>query len=144
MCKRALSPLFAPFFSIPTPNHTQSPSFTHPLPPEQHPPTPTKPNHSFGFSRDDVGGFIGSYLENKVLEKDPFETLDRDGVGQLMQTAVTKGRAAAGDVAFGICGEHGGDPQSVRCCCGGWGGCLDRSGVGREDVQRAETDSLRF
>lgn len=51
----------------------------------------------------------------QVLEKDPFETLDRDGVGQLMRTAVAKGRGVAGkSVAFGICGEHGGDPQSVR------------------------------
>lgn len=70
---------------------------------------------TFGFSRDDIGGFLPSYLNNKVLEKDPFETLDRDGVGALMRTAVTKGRAVLGDgVAFGICGEHGGDPQSVQ------------------------------
>lgn len=60
---------------------------------------------------------LHSTNQNQVLDKDPFETLDRDGVGQLMKTAVTKGRAAQGSgVAFGICGEHGGDPQSVRVC----------------------------
>ena len=66
-----------------------------------------------------------THQNKQVLEKDPFETLDRDGVGQLMRTAVSKGRAAKGTgVAFGICGEHGGDPQSVRgfvlFCSGKW------------------------
>ncbi len=59
-----------------------------------------------------------AYLEAKVLEKDPFETLDIEGVGQLMEMAVAKGRAVSKDKMFGICGEQGGDPQSVRAMGG--------------------------
>ena len=70
---------------------------------------------TFGFSRDDVEGrFMSEYLELKLLRANPFETLDRDGVGQLVQMAVESGRAARPGIKLGICGEHGGDPQSVR------------------------------
>ncbi len=72
---------------------------------------------TFGFSRDDIeGSFMPRYLEQKLLAANPFETLDRDGVGSLVRTAVAKGRATRPDVKLGICGEHGGDPQSVHFC----------------------------
>ena len=72
---------------------------------------------TFGFSRDDVEGrFMSEYLELKLLRANPFETLDRDGVGQLVQMAVESGRAARPGIKLGICGEHGGDPQSVQFC----------------------------
>jgi pyruvate,orthophosphate dikinase len=71
----------------------------------------------YGFSRDDAEGkFIVRYLENKVLPANPFETLDRDGVGRLMAIAVEEGRRARPDLEIGICGEHGGDPDSIRLC----------------------------
>ncbi|MDR0358834.1 MAG: pyruvate, phosphate dikinase, partial [bacterium] len=71
----------------------------------------------YGFSRDDAEGkFIVRYLENKVLPANPFETLDRDGVGRLMAIAVEEGRQARPDLEIGICGEHGGDPESIRLC----------------------------
>src|SRR3954453_9530435 len=69
---------------------------------------------TFGFSRDDVEGrFMSEYLELKLLRANPFETLDRDGVGRLVRMAVESGRAARPGIKLGICGEHGGDPQSV-------------------------------
>jgi pyruvate,orthophosphate dikinase len=72
---------------------------------------------TLGFSRDDAEGkFLTRYLEDGVLEHDPFATLDVEGVGELMRTAVERGRAANGALAIGICGEHGGDPASVRFC----------------------------
>ena len=72
---------------------------------------------TFGFSRDDVEGRImPKYLELKLLEANPFETLDRDGVGALVRIAVEKGRAVRPDIKLGICGEHGGDPASVQFC----------------------------
>jgi len=71
---------------------------------------------SFGFSRDDIGGFLGAYLDNGLLEADPFQTIDQDGVGQLVQTAVEKGRATRKNLKVGICGEQGGDPASVEFC----------------------------
>jgi len=71
---------------------------------------------TFGFSRDDIGSFLPRYLELKILPDDPFQTLDQHGVGQLMQIAVHKGRGARQDLELGICGEHGGDPESVKFC----------------------------
>ena len=71
---------------------------------------------SFGFSRDDIGAFLPEYLDKGVLKADPFQTIDQEGVGQLIQMAVTKGRATRGDLKIGICGEQGGDPASVEFC----------------------------
>ncbi len=71
---------------------------------------------SFGFSRDDIGGFLHEYLDNKMLAADPFQTIDQDGVGQLIEMSVTKGRATRKDLKVGICGEQGGDPASVEFC----------------------------
>jgi pyruvate,orthophosphate dikinase len=70
----------------------------------------------FGFSRDDIGGFLGEYLERKVLKADPFQTIDQDGIGQLIDMGVKKGRLTNKDLKVGICGEQGGDPASVEFC----------------------------
>jgi pyruvate,orthophosphate dikinase len=69
---------------------------------------------TFGFSRDDIGKFLGAYQDKKILDKDPFSTIDTVGVGALVRTAVEKGRAARPDIKLGICGEHGGDPASIH------------------------------
>jgi len=72
---------------------------------------------TFGFSRDDIEGrFMPKYLELKLLDANPFETLDRAGVGELVRVAVERGRKARPDIKLGICGEHGGDPPSVAFC----------------------------
>ena len=71
---------------------------------------------TFGFSRDDAGKFINYYTENGILEKDPFQTLDQEGVGQLVKMGVEKGRSTNPKLKVGICGEHGGDPASVEFC----------------------------
>ena len=71
---------------------------------------------TYGFSRDDIGGFLPDYLESKILEHDPFQSLDQDGVGQLVSMAVKKGRNVQKALKIGICGEHGGDPSSVEFC----------------------------
>ncbi len=71
---------------------------------------------ALGISRDDMGSFLMPYTENEIFKKNPFATLDTTGVGQLMQTAVTKGRSVRPDIKLGICGEHGGDPDSVKFC----------------------------
>jgi pyruvate,orthophosphate dikinase len=71
---------------------------------------------TFGFSRDDIGGFLNDYLEKNLLEADPFQTIDQAGVGQLIQMAVVKGRSTRGELKIGICGEQGGDPASVQFC----------------------------
>jgi hypothetical protein len=63
-----------------------------------------------------IGGFLGAYLEQNLLEADPFQTIDRSGVGQLIEMAVQKGRATRKDLKIGICGEQGGDPASVKFC----------------------------
>src|SRR5512134_725769 len=69
---------------------------------------------TFGYSRDDVGKFLGIYQERKILDKDPFASLDTTGVGQLVDMACRKGRATKKDLKLGICGEHGGDPSSIH------------------------------
>ncbi|MEW6439491.1 MAG: pyruvate, phosphate dikinase [bacterium] len=69
---------------------------------------------TFGFSRDDVGSFLPEYLAKKILPEDPFQSLDIEGVGALVQSAVQKGRNARGKLKIGVCGEHGGDPKSIR------------------------------
>jgi len=71
---------------------------------------------TFGFSRDDIGGFLPYYLESGILPADPFETLDQNGVGQLVEMGVKKGRQARPGLKIGICGEHGGDPDSIDFC----------------------------
>lgn len=72
---------------------------------------------TFGFSRDDAEGkFLQDYLDNKILKDNPFITLDRKGVGKLMQMAIAGGRKTKPHIEFGICGEHGGEPNSVRFC----------------------------
>jgi len=71
---------------------------------------------TFGFSRDDIGGFLHDYLDKKMLSADPFQTIDQEGVGQLITMAVQKGRATRPDLKVGICGEQGGDPASVEFC----------------------------
>jgi pyruvate, orthophosphate dikinase len=71
---------------------------------------------ALGFSRDDAGKFIKVYLDKKIFKEDPFQTLDQTGVGQLMQIAAQKGRKVKKDLKLGICGEHGGDPASVKFC----------------------------
>jgi pyruvate,orthophosphate dikinase len=72
---------------------------------------------TFGFSRDDIGVFLPDYLQEKVLPADPFQHIDQTGVGQLVEMGVTKGRQARPGLKCGICGEHGGDPASVKFCC---------------------------
>ena len=71
---------------------------------------------TYGFSRDDAGKFLNAYYEAKIFENDPFAKLDQTGVGQLMEMAVTKGKAVRPTMHVGICGEHGGDPVSVEFC----------------------------
>ena len=71
---------------------------------------------AFGFSRDDAGMFINYYMDNNILEKDPFQTMDEKGVGGLVKMAIQKGRSTRPDLKIGICGEHGGDPASVEQC----------------------------
>jgi pyruvate,orthophosphate dikinase len=71
---------------------------------------------ALGISRDDMGNFLMPYTENEIFKKNPFATLDQTGVGQLMQIAVDKGRSSRPGIKLGICGEHGGDPDSVKFC----------------------------
>lgn len=71
---------------------------------------------TYGFSRDDIGGFLGDYLEKNILDADPFQTIDQSGVGQLISMAVSKGRQTRSQLKIGICGEQGGDPASVEFC----------------------------
>jgi pyruvate,orthophosphate dikinase len=69
---------------------------------------------TYGFSRDDIGGFLPVYLEENILPVDPFQSIDQSGVGQLVEMAVKKGRSKNPDIKLGICGEHGGDPDSIE------------------------------
>lgn len=71
---------------------------------------------TFGYSRDDIASFLPVYLDKKILSVDPFQVLDQEGVGQLVKMAVEKGRAVKPTLRTGICGEHGGEPSSVKFC----------------------------
>lgn len=71
---------------------------------------------SFGYSRDDAGKFLGEYVDKELLEKDPFQVLDQNGVGKLVKMAAELGRGVKSDLKLGICGEHGGEPSSVEFC----------------------------
>jgi pyruvate,orthophosphate dikinase len=70
----------------------------------------------FGFSRDDIGGFLIEYLDRRILPDDPFQTIDQEGIGELIEIAIERGRKARPDLKVGICGEHGGDAASVKYC----------------------------
>jgi pyruvate,orthophosphate dikinase len=71
---------------------------------------------TFGFSRDDAAAFLPEYIEKRLLKADPFQTIDQTSVGALIEMAVKKGRATRPGLKIGICGEHGGDPESVKFC----------------------------
>jgi pyruvate,orthophosphate dikinase len=74
---------------------------------------------ALGFSRDDAEGkFLTYYLEHGILDRNPFETIDQDGVGELMRIGVDRARSVKGEIKLGICGEHGGEPRSVAFCHG--------------------------
>jgi pyruvate,orthophosphate dikinase len=69
---------------------------------------------TFGYSRDDVGSFLPQYLEHKIEDEDPFQHIDQNGVGLLVDMAVKKGRSIKPNLWCGVCGEHGGDPVSIK------------------------------
>jgi len=69
---------------------------------------------TFGYSRDDAGTFLPEYVDKKILPKDPFESIDTEGVGQLVRLGAERGRSANAGIKVGVCGEHGGDPDSIR------------------------------
>ena len=71
---------------------------------------------TFGYSRDDAGTFLPTYLEKRILKVDPFQVLDQEGVGQLVELGISRGRSTRPDLKVGICGEHGGEPSSVKFC----------------------------
>ncbi len=71
---------------------------------------------TFGYSRDDAGKFLPVYLDKGILKNDPFQVLDQEGVGQLVEMGTKKGRSTRPDLKVGICGEHGGEPSSVEFC----------------------------
>jgi len=70
----------------------------------------------FGYSRDDAGKFLPIYVEAGILKNDPFQVLDREGIGQLVEMGTSKGRSTNPNLKVGICGEHGGEPSSVEFC----------------------------
>ncbi len=70
----------------------------------------------FGFSRDDIGGFLPEYIKKGILLDDPFQTIDQLGIGELIKIGIQRGRKTRKDLEVGICGEHGGDPRSVEFC----------------------------
>ena len=71
---------------------------------------------TFGFSRDDVGAFVPDYLSKGILSDDPFQTIDQEGMGQLIEIGVNRGRSTRKELKVGICGEHGGEPRSIDFC----------------------------
>jgi len=70
----------------------------------------------FGFSRDDIGGFLPEYIKKGILPEDPFQSIDQEGIGELIQIGIERGRKSRKDLEVGICGEHGGEPKSVEFC----------------------------
>jgi len=70
----------------------------------------------FGFSRDDIGGFVPEYIKKGILPEDPFQSIDQEGIGQLIQIGIERGRKTNKNLEVGICGEHGGEPKSVEFC----------------------------
>jgi pyruvate,orthophosphate dikinase len=70
----------------------------------------------FGFSRDDIGSFLPDYLTKKTLPADPFQTIDQEGIGELIKIGIERGRSVRPKLKVGICGEHGGDADSVKFC----------------------------
>ncbi|MDI6767325.1 MAG: pyruvate, phosphate dikinase [Bacteroidota bacterium] len=70
----------------------------------------------FGFSRDDIGGFLPDYLQKGILPEDPFQSIDQEGIGELIKISIERGRKTSANLEIGICGEHGGDPRSVEFC----------------------------
>ena len=70
----------------------------------------------FGFSRDDIGGFLPDYIKKGILPEDPFQTIDQEGIGELIEIGIRRGRKTRRDLEVGICGEHGGDPRSIEFC----------------------------
>jgi pyruvate,orthophosphate dikinase len=70
----------------------------------------------FGFSRDDIGGFLPDYIKKGVLPEDPFQSIDQQGIGELIKIGIERGRKTRKNLEIGICGEHGGDPRSVEFC----------------------------
>ena len=71
---------------------------------------------TFGFSRDDIGGFLPDYLNKGILPEDPFQSIDQEGVGELIDIGIKRGRSTKKDLKIGICGEHGGEPKSIEFC----------------------------
>ena len=71
---------------------------------------------TFGYSRDDAGKFLGQYMDKDILEKDPFQVLDQNGVGKLIMMATRLSKEVKPNIKLGICGEHGGEPSSVEFC----------------------------
>ncbi|MHC4358232.1 MAG: pyruvate, phosphate dikinase [Planctomycetota bacterium] len=105
---------------------------------------------TFGFSRDDVVSFLLDYIEQGILEKDPFQSLDQEGVGQLVEIGVKKGRSVKPKLKIGICGEHGGDPASIEFChrigmnyvsCSPYRVPIARLTAAKANIQGAETSS---
>ena len=70
----------------------------------------------FGFSRDDMGGFLPDYINKGILPEDPFQTIDQEGIGELIKIGIQRGRKGQKGLEVGICGEHGGEPRSVEFC----------------------------
>ncbi len=70
----------------------------------------------FGFSRDDIGSFLPDYIKKGILPSDPFQTIDQEGIGELIKIGIQRGRKTRRDLEVGICGEHGGEPRSVEFC----------------------------
>ena len=70
----------------------------------------------FGFSRDDIGGFLPEYIKKEILTEDPFQSIDQEGIGELIKMGIKRGRSTNKKLEVGICGEHGGEPKSVEFC----------------------------